>query len=72
MDSDAAWAAANTYSSRLFILISLILNLIQIIIFLVFDAQVAFLVMGVIITIGVFLIVPLTESYLKRNFPGRS
>ena len=71
MASQVAWEAANQYASRVFILITLVLNIIQIILFLVLEIHLAFIIMGGLITIAVFLIIPFTESFLKKISPVR-
>ena len=67
MASQEAWNRANEYSSRLLVLVALVLNILQLILFLWLDREVAFLIVGVLMILGVLLIIPLTEMHLRKN-----
>ena len=68
MQNQETWHAGNQYSTRLFIYIALILNALQGLTFLVLNRELAFILTGLFITIGVACIMVLTERYLKERF----
>ncbi len=69
MSSEQAWKMANDFSSTLLLLISIGLNVFQAACFLFLKSQTAFLLTGIGITIGVVLIIPLTEIHVRKNIP---
>ena len=67
MKTQEAWDEANKFSSTLLVLISIILNILQLGLFVLLQKEMAFLITGFLILFGVMLIVPLTEIHLRKT-----
>lgn len=67
MASEQAWEISNDYSSKLLVLVAIVLNILQLILFLWIDREVAFLIVGGLMIVGVLLIIPFTERHLRKN-----
>ena len=67
MTSKEMWRLANEYSSRLLVMVALGLNLIQAVLFFTIERNSAFLIVSAFMVLGVLLIIPLTEVYLRKK-----
>lgn len=67
MASQQAWEKGNEYASKLLVLVAIVLNILQLILFLWLTREVAFLIVGVFMILGVLLIIPLTEMHLRTK-----
>ena len=66
MKSQVAWDEANKFASTLLVLISIILNVLQLGLFLLLQREMAFLITGILILFGVMLIIPVKEIHLRK------
>ncbi len=68
MRNQETWHAANRFASWIFIVLSLALNVLQVLCFLLLPREHAFLVVGGLIVLAVILIIPITERHLQQRF----
>jgi len=61
MRDQQSWQAANDYSSRLFVIIAVVLNIVQGVACMVLASQVAFILVAILMVLSLIAIIPLTE-----------
>lgn len=66
MASQHNWKIANEYSCRILVGLSVVLNSIQALAYILLSDQVAFLLVACLMVLGLIAIIPLTESHLKK------
>lgn len=67
LSSQEAWDEANKFSSSLLVLIAVLLNVVQLALFLLLDQEQAFIITGIFLVFGVLLVIPLTEIHLRKT-----